>query len=78
MTGLITFGGFIMAENKEMTMEEAFSALKELLAKMESEELSLEENFRLYEEGLSLVKLCSEKLDTIEKKIIVLEEESAE
>ena len=66
-----------MEEKKEMTMEEAFAALKELLGRMESEELSLEENFRLYEEGLRLVKLCSEKLDTIEKKIIVLEEGSA-
>lgn len=63
-----------MEEKKEMTMEEAFAALKEVLGKMEAEDLSLEENFRLYEEGLGLVKLCNDKLDTIEKKIIVLEE----
>ena len=59
---------------KDMTMEEAFDALKELLEKMESDELSLEESFGLYEQGLALVKTCNEKLDAIEKKIIVLEE----
>ena len=62
-----------MAE-KELSMQEAFDKLNELLAKMDSDDLSLEDNFKLYEEGLALVKVCNEKLDTIEKKIITLEE----
>lgn len=61
-----------MATN-EKTMEESFEELKALLDKMESEDLTLEENFKLYEEGLKLVKTCNEKLDKIEKQIIVLE-----
>lgn len=65
-----------MAEKNEMSMQEAFDALNELLAKMDNEDLSLEENFNLYEEGLKLVKICNEKLDAIEKKIIILEEKN--
>lgn len=63
-----------MSEIEKMTMEEAFLKLKSILDKMEAGELSLEENFALYEEGLKLVKYCGEKLDTIEKKITILEE----
>ena len=43
-------------EQKELSMEEAFSRLNELLEQMEAEEHSLEETFRLYQEGLGLVK----------------------
>jgi len=55
-------------------MEEAFDRLNELLGQMESEEHSLEETFRLYQEGLGLVKYCGGKIDTIEKQLIILEE----
>lgn len=61
-------------EQKEMSMEEAFDRLNELLGQMESEEHSLEETFRLYQEGLGLVKYCGGKIDTIEKQLIILEE----
>ena len=61
-------------EQKERTMEEAFDRLNELLGQMEKEEHSLEETFRLYQEGLGLVKYCSNKIDTIEKQLVILEE----
>ncbi len=56
-------------------MEQAFDALQELLDKMDGEELPLEESFKLYEQGLKLVRACHDKLDTIEKQLIVLEEQ---
>ncbi len=65
-------------EKKEMTMDEAFKQLQAVLEKMESGELGLEESFKLYEEGLGLVKLCSSKLDEIEKKMIILENRTEE
>ena len=68
-----------MAEkNKEMTMDEAYQKLQAVLEKMESGELGLEESFKLYEEGLGLVRLCSSKLDEIEKKMIILENRTEE
>ena len=60
---------------EEMTMEQAFDALQELLDRMDGEELPLEESFKLYEQGLKLVRACHDKLDTIEKQLIVLEEQ---
>ena len=65
-------------EKKEMTMDEAFKQLQAVLEKMESGELGLEESFKPYEEGLGLVKLCSSKLDEIEKKMIILENRTEE
>lgn len=65
-------------EKKELTMDEAYQKLQAVLEKMESGELGLEESFQLYEEGLGLVKLCSSKLDEIEKKMIILENRTEE
>ncbi|MBO4290066.1 MAG: exodeoxyribonuclease VII small subunit [Lachnospiraceae bacterium] len=68
-----------MAEKKkELTMDEAYAQLQAVLEKMESGDLGLEESFKLYEEGLGLVKLCSSKLDEIEKKMIILENRTEE
>ena len=41
---------------------------------MESEEHTLEETFQLYGEGLNLVRYCNDKIDAIEKQLVILEE----
>jgi len=63
-----------MADKKELTIEEGFEKLDTILEKLEDEDTGLEASFGLYEEGLGVVKACRDKLDMIEKKIIVLEE----
>lgn len=67
-----------MAARKEKTIEETFGELEEILKKLESGESSLEEAFQYYETGMKLVKTCNEKIDKVEKKIIVLEENGEE
>lgn len=62
-----------MAE--KMTIDRGFDSLEEILEKMESEKISLEESFQLYNKGIKLVKQLKDKLDDTEKKLIVLEEE---
>ncbi|MCD8053239.1 MAG: exodeoxyribonuclease VII small subunit [Lachnospiraceae bacterium] len=57
-----------------LTMEEAYRQLDELLSEMEDGEHSLEETFTLYRKGVALVQCCNEKIDRIEKQLIVLEE----
>ena len=52
-----------MADKKELTIEESFSKLEEILGKMEDDETGLEESFKLYEEGIGLVKKVSESID---------------
>ncbi len=61
-------------EQKEKTIDEIFQELEEVTKKMEAG-TSLEESFALYHEGLRLVKACTEKIDTIEKQILVMNEE---
>ena len=39
---------------------------------MESSEISLEDSFRLYETGMKKLKQCNDKIDKVEKKMLVI------
>ena len=58
-----------------LPLEEALSRLEGLARKLEEKDTSLEESFILYQEGMKLLKYCSEKLDTVEKKMLQLTED---
>ena len=60
---------------EEKTLEEAFTELDGLAEKLEDRETSLEDSFRFYRQGLELLKFCSEKLDTVEKKMLQINED---
>jgi exodeoxyribonuclease VII small subunit len=65
-----------MPENKEeMTLDEAFLKLDRIVEALESSSITLEESFQKYQQGMELVKTCSEKIDTVEKKVLVLNED---
>ena len=68
-----------MAENQkeEKTLEEAFSELDVLADKLEDRETSLEDSFRLYKQGMGLLKFCNDKLDTVEKKMLQMSEDGS-
>lgn len=51
---------------EELTLEEAFEQLDELIDKMEDSELPLEESFELYKKGVSLVEVCNKKIEKVE------------
>ena len=55
-----------------MTIEETFAALDDLIGKLESGRGFLEDAFKNYETGMKLVKSCNEKIEKIEKQILVL------
>ena len=59
---------------EKLSIEQTFEKLNELIRQLESDELSMEESFAAYAEGLSLVKSCRESIDEVEKKVLVLEE----
>ncbi len=65
-----------MAEEK--SLEKAFEELEAAVAALESGDLSLEESFKVYADGVKLVKYCNETIDTVEKKIIELKTEDGE
>lgn len=62
-----------MTENKEeMTFEKAFARLEEILEKMNTGALSLEESLKLYEEADGLIHLCQKQLTEAERRIEIL------
>ena len=61
----------------EKTLEEAFQELESLAEKLEDSSTSLEDSFRFYKKGMELLKLCNGKLDTVEKKMLQMDEDGA-
>ena len=59
-----------MASKKETPgFEEAFQELEGIVDRLESGELKLDEAMAAFEEGMKLVKLCTEKLNAAEDKL---------
>ena len=63
-----------MSEKKKENLEEMFKDLEELIGKMENEEITLEQTFYLYNNGMELLKKCNLSIDEVEKKVLVLDE----
>ena len=59
---------------KEQTLEQTFERLEDLIGKLEQEDISLEESFKLYKEGMKLVKSCNDRIDKVEKEVLKLNE----
>ncbi len=57
-----------------MTLEDKFAKLEEAVEKLESEDISLEESFRIYKEGMELLKQCNADIDKVEKQVMQLNE----
>lgn len=58
------------------TLETSFEELNEIINKLEKEEISLEDSFKLYQEGMQLLKHCNNSIDMVEKQLIVLGEKN--
>lgn len=58
-----------------MSMEEAFKSLDEIVEQMENKDISLEDTFAMYQKGMQLLKECSNRIDTVEKKMLQLNED---
>ncbi|HAG69516.1 MAG TPA: exodeoxyribonuclease VII small subunit [Lachnospiraceae bacterium] len=61
-------------DEEELSLEEGLGKLEETLGILEDGELSLEESFKLYKKGMELVRFCSEKIDRVEKQLVILDE----
>ena len=54
------------------SLEETFLQIEAILEQMESGEISLDQSFLLYQQGVEKLKTCNELLDRVEKKLLVL------
>lgn len=66
--------GDYMAKN-EKTLEASFEELQGIINKLEDSSCTLEESFRLYADGMKLLKDCNDAIDKVEKQVILLEEQ---
>ena len=61
---------------EDRSFEECLQALGEVVERIESGELNLEESLATFEEGVGLVRVCNRKLGEVERRIEVLTRDS--
>lgn len=71
-----------MERNKEQTeqeqklsLEEAFAQIEDVIAHLETEEITLEESFLEYNRGMRLLQHCNSAIDRVEKKVLQINED---
>ncbi len=57
-----------------MKLEESFDKLNKIMEELEKPDVSLEDSFALYQEGMKLLKACNDSIDKVEKELIILSE----
>ena len=61
-------------DKKKETLEEMFTQLDSVIKTMEQGDVSLEETFDLYHKGMNMLKSCNDKIDKVEKKMLILDD----
>ena len=61
---------------KSPSLEDTFDKLEDILGQMESGELTMNESFKKYKEGIELVKKCSLMIDKVEKEMIIINDDN--
>jgi len=61
-------------ERKELSLEESLQQLELVMQELGSPELSLEESFAKYKQGMDLLLQCNQAIDKVEKELMILEE----
>lgn len=61
---------------KKVTFEDAMTQLEQIVTRLETEEITLEEALKLYQEGLTLMAVCKEKLTAAEGSVMLLQQQA--
>lgn len=64
-------------KQKQLSLEENFDRLERTIELLESEDISLEEAFSAYSEGMAVLKACNDQIDKVEKKVLKLTQEGS-
>lgn len=57
---------------QNMSYEKALAALEQVVSRLESGDITLDESMSLFQKGMALSKICADKLASIEKQITQL------
>ena len=63
-----------MNNTENVGIEDNFEQLEDIISKMQSDRITLEQSFELYNKGLSLVQDCNYQIEKIDKQIKIIEE----
>ena len=63
---------------EKLTFEEAMNELESVVSRLDSGEGTLDESISLFQKGVALSKLCSKRLEDIEKRVKMLTEDGSE
>ena len=58
--------------NQEMTIEQSFEALEEIISKMESADISLDDSFALYKAGMEELQHANAKIEQTKKAVMAI------
>lgn len=64
-----------MPQGEELSLEEAFEQIEEVISHLETEEITLEQSFQEYNRGMKLLHHCNETIDRVEKKVLQINED---
>lgn len=59
-------------EIEKMSLEQAFEQLENTIARLEAEDITLEDSFAAYKEGMDILKHCNNSIDKVEKQVLML------
>lgn len=63
------------SQDTTFSLEENFAKLEETIDALEQEDISLEDAFTAYSQGMSFLKACNEHIDRVEKRVLKLSEQ---
>lgn len=66
-----------MSNEKQVSLEERFGHIEEIIEKMETGDITLDQSFDLYKNGLEEIKAANAMLDEIEKAMLIMNEDGS-
>lgn len=65
----------VQEQDQGISLEEAFAQLEEVIAHLETEEITLEQSFQEYNRGMQLLQYCNATIDQVEKRVLQINED---
>lgn len=62
-------------EVQEKTLEELLGEIEHIVEQIQQNDISLEASFSLYQQGVEKLKQCNDKIDAVEKKLLLINQE---
>lgn len=59
-----------MDKEQELSFEDALEELEKIVEKLEEGDVPLEKAINYYQEGMKLSKICSDKLNKVQEKVV--------